>query len=445
MAIGLIAAYFPYIFILYFYYVLYANFGNIQREARNGRMTLPSLLFTYLISFELLARITKSYPFVPSEYVKYITIALSAYLLILSPRKAEPIGWVMLGLLVPSLFFDMSGQRVWYDIVNNYLAPVGLSLGVALYGAYRPTPELVRKTFRMIWLPLASIVVCMFVKTPDLDNVDFQLKAMSATTGGASSNQASTMLGLGMFLSFYSLYMSEKFSGKKLLDGAFLLLFAYQGLLSFSRGGMVVGVLSIVLVILTSNPSENLNNYKRGKKKGFPLIYMVLGTIFLVAAYMIVDQATGGKLSQRYQGETEGTVGGYAEKDLSRMTSGRSGIVEGDLYIFSEYPILGGGAGSSAYLRAFLEDGMMIAPHIEFTRLLAEQGLLGLIYFIVMLYIGWKSWLARKFLHSGNLLFILYVIGLLTSFHSAMRTFVTPYLIALSSMGLGASMMSKKK
>jgi O-antigen ligase len=70
------------------------------------------------------------------------------------------------------------------------------------------------------------------------------------------------------------------------------------------------------------------------------------------------------------------------------------------------------------------------------TRLLAEQGILGLVYFLLLLFIGWKAWGSRRRIQMGNVLFILFLIGLMTSFHSAMRTFVTPFLIALSAMGM---------
>ena len=441
--LGVTTAFVPWLFILFFYAVAYANFKMMKLEARKGRMEFPILLYAYMLSFDILAKLTKSSPFIPVEYSKYTMVALGLYLIWINPRKSERVGWLLLFLLIPSLFFDLSGSRTWADIVNNFFGPAGLAIGVALFGFMRPTPKLINSILRLVWLPMTSIVVCMFIKTPEFDDMNFQLAANVVTTGGVSSNQASTMLGIGMFLSFYSMYSSQKYSGFWLVDCFFLVLFALQGLLSFSRGGMLVGLIAILIVVFTSSASSKPGRSRSGGLRWSSFLYLALGVLFLTFTYKAVDELTGGKLTLRYQGETEGTAAGYAEKDMSRMTSGRSGIWEGDIAIFKSHPFFGGGAGSSGHLRA-LYDGFYIAPHIELSRLLSEQGLLGLLYFLILMYIGWKSWDSRQYVHSGNLLFILYVIGILTSFHSSMRTFITPYFIAVSAMGINANVKSKK-
>jgi hypothetical protein len=436
IVLGVLTTVTPYIFILYFYSILFFNLGPAFNGIRRGKPFYFLLMFSYLMSFELIARITKSYPFVPSEYTKYLMLLLGLIALIQSPRKANAIGVALIWLLMPSLFFDFSGMREWYDVVNCWFGAMALAICTAFFGSYSPTDLLIKRILRLMWLPMLAMVVNMFLKTPDLEDIQFSVKAIKSATGGASSNQASTMLGFGMFLTFYSLFTGENFSGRRVIDIAFMLLFAYQGLLTFSRGGMFVGLLSIILLVF-SYRSVQQGRGKRMKMKGIGLgksiLFLTIGGLILGGTYLIIDEASGGKLSLRYQGETPGTAAGHAEKDLNRFTSGRSMIFEEDLHVFLEYPLLGGGAGSSIYLR---EEEFGIAPHIEFTRLLADQGILGLVYFILLLHIGWKSWVSRGRLQMGNVLFILFLIGLLTSFHSAMRTFVTPFLIALSAMGM---------
>jgi hypothetical protein len=442
LALGAATTVVPLLFILYFHIVLITNFPSTSNEARKGNMTPFILYMSYLLSFELLARITASAPFVPHEYAKYIMIALCVYFIAISPRKSQKTGLWLLALLLPGLLYDHSGLRAWEDIVNCVLGPMGLALGVTLFGSYTPTPLLIKKSLRLMWLPMVAIVVNMYLKTPELEDLTFQLKASYATTGGASSNQASTILGLGMFLSFYSLYTGQAFAGRRILDGAMLMVFAYQGLLTFSRGGMIVGFLAIFLLVLTTDPSQTASiGNKRGKssaKNRASILYIMLGAAFLYVSYLIVDNATGGKLSLRYKGETNSTISGNAEKDFSKVTSGRSDIVEGDLSIWADYPIFGGGGGSSGHLRSIRNQEGFLAPHIELTRLLAEHGMLGLINFILIMFIGWKSWVNRNRVHSGNILFILFLIGFLTSFHSSTRTAVTPFMISISAMSLMA-------
>ncbi len=432
MVLGAITTVTPLFFVFFFYTVFFLNMGNAWKAIRKGNFALFALTFSYLISFEMLARITRSYPFVPTEYVKYFMVSIGLYTLYRSPRKGNRLGIAMLLLLLPALLFDMSRMRAWTDVVNCVFGGLALAVGVALFGSYKPSDILISRILRLMWLALVAVVTNVFIKTPDLEELEFTVKAMTSTAGGASSNQASTMLGMGIFLSFYSIYSGESFSSRRIVDIIFLLLFSYQGILTFSRGGIVVAVIAIVMIIFTTKSSIKTGG-KSGGFKAFSLIYLVIGAFVLAGAYNMIDKASGGKLSLRYQGETEGTSAGNVEKDANKITSGRSTIFEEDIAIWKDYPIFGGGAGSSMSLR---KETIGVIPHIEFSRLLAEHGILGIIYFAMLLWLGWKAWESRKKVSLGNLLFILYMIGFLTSFHSAMRTFVTPFLIALSGMGM---------
>lgn len=430
--LGAITTVSPWFFVVYFYAVFFLNMGKAWKSIRKGSITLFALTFSYLISFELLARVTRSYPFIPTEYVKYFMVSIGLYTFYLSPRKGNRVGIAMLLLMVPALLFDMSGVRLWTDVVNCVFGALALAVGVVLFGSYKPSDILISRILRLMWLAQVALVVNIFIKTPDLEQLEFTVKAMTSTAGGASSNQASTILGMGIFLSFYSIYTGESFSGRRILDIAFLLLFSYQGLLTFSRGGMVVAVIAIIMMIFTTKSAIKTGGNSGGFRPA-SLIYLVLGAFILAGAYNIIDKASGGKLSLRYQGETEGTSAGNVEKDANKITSGRSTIFEEDIAIWEEYPIFGGGAGSSMNLHAEMNG---VIPHIELSRLLAEHGILGIVYFAMILWIGWTAWESRKKYALGNLIFILYTIGLLTSFHSAMRTYVTPFLIALSAMAM---------
>jgi hypothetical protein len=404
-------------------------------QLQKGDITIYTLLMAYLLGFELLARITKVFPFIPTEFAKYFSVLLGIYMLFVSKKKINSIGTVMLLLMLPASLFDMSDTRIWADIVNYYLPPVGLSLGIMLWGSYNASDLMIKRMLRLLWLPFVSILVSLIVKTPDLDTVQFELQANNKMAGGAATNQVSTILGFGLFLTFYSIFKKENFSGYRLLDIGIFVLFAFQGLLTFSRGGMIVGLLCMLIVALTPS-SESEPGGGRKTNPGLSIMYILVGIILIIGAFQVVDGITGGKLSLRYQGETKGTSEGYSEKTMSKLTSGRSSIFEDDMKIWAKYPVFGGGAGSSGHLREQMDFGMFAAPHIEFTRLVAEHGILGLIYFFMMLYLGWKTWLARKRLQTGDILFTLYILALLTSFHAAMRTFVTPFLLSICAMSL---------
>ena len=64
-------------------------------------------------------------------------------------------------------------------------------------------------------------------------------------------------------------------------------------------------------------------------------------------------------------------------------TTGRLGAATTDLQVFSENPILGVGVGRSIEFHDTIE-GISLAAHTEYTRLLAEHGLFGLLAIIII-------------------------------------------------------------
>ena len=151
--------------------------------------------------------------------------------------------------------------------------------------------------------------------------------------------------------------------------------------------------------------------------------------IIFIMAVVYANDLTGGKLFLRYQGETEGTMLGTKDKDLTTFTTNRNLVFVEDLKLWSEYPIMGAGAGASKYLRG---EGRGIAAHIEFSRLLAEHGLPGLIIFLLIIATGY-SYFKEKDPVVKSLKITLFCLAILTTFHSATRTFITPLLISLCS------------
>jgi len=446
VALGLVSAYFKYVFIAYFYLVVLFNIKDALQQSRSGNMELMSLLISYLLGFELLNRLVQGSPFVPVEYSKYIFVFLFGFLAFLSRKNFHPIGAALLLMALPGILYDESNQVVLADIVNGYLPPVGLAIGVGLWGSIKPTDELITNAMRLIWFGCVAVLACIVIRTPSYDDLNLSLSSSLSTSGGTSANQASTILGLGMLLSFYSFYKGHRFSGTRVLDIVFMMVFALQGLLTFSRGGILVGVLAILFIILLPSDSRDPVSGKKEKSGSFlkNLMFIALGLGFLFLAFLVVDSITGGLLTLRYKGETTGTSAGYAEKNLDKITSGRSDIFVYDMEIWKENPMFGVGSGASPYIR-MEKEGALIAPHVELSRLLAEQGVPGLIFFLLLLYLGARIWLNRKKIPQSDMLMALYIVALATSFHAAMRTFVTPFFMTLSAMALNPKLNAKPK
>ena len=66
---------------------------------------------------------------------------------------------------------------------------------------------------KLIWLTSVSLLVNIIIKTPTLENLTFSLNVDFSTTGGFGSNQAITIIGIGMFFSFYAWMNKLLFSG----------------------------------------------------------------------------------------------------------------------------------------------------------------------------------------------------------------------------------------
>jgi hypothetical protein len=332
----------------------------------------------------------------------------------------------MLILLVPSLFYDLSGKVDFKGIIFNILAPINLCLGVIYFYRQKIDVEDFKKIVIAIVLPLISALVFSYIKTPDYDQIEFQLGANFETTGGFGSNQVSTVFGLGMFLVFYLWYSSIFISGYSIVDLGILILFVLQGLLSFSRGGMIGGAISILIFLYFGLRTKNPKTKKSTIFSRFlmPSVFLILTTVWLA------NYITEGQLLLRYQGETAGTLAGNKEKDINSITSNRSDIFEGDLLLFYDNP-MGVGAGASRYLRSRQKD---VASHVEFSRLLAEHGYLGLIFFTILTFFPLIFFRNNSSLEFKGFVIAIFFLAWYTSFHAATRNFVTPLLIGISLM-----------
>ena len=136
-------------------------------------------------------------------------------------------------------------------------------------------------------------------------------------------------------------------------------------------------------------------------------------------------------ITNRYKGETEGTLAGNKDQTINNITSNRYDIFLGDYYLWQENPIFGVGIGASQHLRTKVEE---VIAHVELSRLMAEHGVLGILYFILLIVIGAKIVTKHKRNKFLNAYFLssLFFIALFTTFHAATRTFISPLLIGLS-------------
>jgi hypothetical protein len=431
----------PFPMIIFFYVILGYSFINLFSINAADRSRLIAEIIIYFASFEALGRLAGSDPYIPYELGKYIILFLCPLGIILSRNQSAKgmIGLVILILSIPAVLFDESNQVTFNDIKFNLLGLLNIGVAIWFFSTLNLKLETLISWSKPLVYPIISVLIFTIIRTPNLDEVEFSLGANFATAGGFGSNQVSTILGLGVFVFAVAILLNYKISGYKWLDGLILGLFTIQGLLTFSRGGMIGGFIGVFVVMfyltklsVTERRVLRIPNFKK-----FILPVGILLFILMMAANLI----TGGMLLLRYMGETQGTLAGSAEKNLNKITTNRSDIFMEDVDLFIDHGLLGVGVGASTYMR---DQYKGYAPHVELSRLLAEHGLLGLIIFSLFLVIFFlnKGYAPESI--SKGILIALFLLGFLATFHSATRTYITPLLMGISCVTIGSSSNRKK-
>jgi len=417
----------PWVLIFWFYLILLTSAPGIikQNETHFFRFTA---LIVYTVSFELLGRMSKAYPFIPWEVGKYLLFLLLMAGILMKYRRGT-VGWILFVLLLPGILIDESGQ-VWFkNIIFNLLGPVNVALALVYFKNQLLSAEELKSLLRLLALPAISVLAFVVIKTPDFENVEFGLGANFQTAGGFGSNQVSTVLGLGAFLAYLFWRNNWQLSGYRWLDLGILIIFVVRGLLTFSRGGMIGGALGILVLIFYQTATSR---YKWSPQRAvFSFIKAVPVVLIFFLVFTYANNISEGNLALRYQGETPGTVAGYKVKTANVFFSNRLNVLIDDLELWQKHPILGVGVGASMYLR---NDTRRAAPHLELSRLLSEHGMLGGLYFIIICVLGYRLLRNATRSDSGPILFAIFLLALFTTFHSAMRTYVSPMLIGLSML-----------
>ncbi|WP_026952138.1 O-antigen ligase family protein [Algoriphagus mannitolivorans] len=440
--LGISAAFTPYPMILFFYVALGYSFINLFWIHSRQRPRLIAEIIIYFASFEALGRLAGSDPFLPYELGKYILLFLCPLGLILSRNYSWKgiIGLVVLLLSIPAVIFDESGLVTFNDLKFNLLGLLNIGVAIWFFSSLNISLKHLINWSKLIVLPIISVLILTIIRTPDLDEVEFSLGANFATAGGFGSNQVSTILGLGVFIMAICWLLNYRVTGFKSLDLVILCLFTGQGLLTFSRGGMIGAFIAIVVVMYYLGKLSQQERHRLGipnfKK------YILPVTIVLIVVMSVANMVTGGMLLLRYMGETQGTLSGSAEKNLNKITTNRSDIFLEDVDLFLEYPMLGVGVGASTYLR---QEYKNYAPHVELSRLIAEHGFLGIVIFSLFILIYFLNRNQAPDTISKGLLIAFYFLGFLATFHSATRTYITPLLMGVSCVVIGQSSKKSNK
>jgi hypothetical protein len=387
---------------------------------RNRNFNEEALIVcAYIVGGELLIKMTKGYLF--WEYAKYavmITMLLGMYFRGIS-RNAIPY-WVFLILLIPGVIMGIyelgSDERVRQAIIFNILGPLTLVI-CALYCYQRKLHlKRVMDILFVLSLPIISSLVYSILYTPDLSEFLVHTGSNFVTSGGYGPNQVATFFGLGMFVYFTRTLLASPTNFLVIFNLLLSLIFAYRALITFSRGGLITGLIIIFaflfLVLVRSN--------SRVKFKITNLVVILIGGLVAIWLYSLI--ATGGLIEKRYKNQD--ALG----REKESLMSGREKIMKGELALFMERPIFGGGVGVGSKYREENFD-LKIASHNEVTRMLAEHGLFGIIGLIILGITPLVLYIDNK-MHFFLLSFLLF--WFLTLNHTAMRVAMPAFIYSLA-------------
>jgi hypothetical protein len=361
----------------------------------------------YVVGIEVLWRMCKAS--IPWEFAKHsISFVCLVSLIRLKQFQSFRLPATYLVLLIPGAllpFLQLPLDEARKAVSFNLSGPVCLALCTIRFGGLKLTSPNFNKLGMLLLGPAAGIAsVAIFrLATSDLD---FSSNSNFAASGGYGPNQVSAILGLGAVLAVL-LQLNENRSN--FLRGAFAVLALWllgQAALTFSRTGLYLfgaafGAAAIFLL--------------RWKGRGRRVLLVVVALCAGICAGLpMLDAFTGGKLTERF---------------MDRGLTGRDSVALLDLEVFASKPIVGAGAGVSVYYRAAAGDDH--AAHTEYTRLLADHGLLGAAALVTLLLMFAQALLVARGHWAKAVVAALAVWSLLFMTVSAMRLAAPAVLLGL--------------
>ena len=377
------------------------------------------LMAAYAVSAEIMLRMTGG-TFV-NEYGKYLVMLfLFLGMLFTGFSRNALVYWLFLFFLVPSVVLSTVTLDITTDvkkaIVFNISGPV--CLGISAIYCYKRllTFQRLLGVVTAFSLPLLCLVTYLYFYTPNIQDVVTGTQSNFETSGGFGPNQVSTILGLGIFIFFVQLMLNSSNGILQIINGGLVLFFAYRGLITFSRGGIYTGVAMILLLLAILYFQANFQT--KPKIAGI----IVLSFLATLAVWSYSSIKTNGLLDKRYANQDA------AGREKKSQLSGREILIESELKMFYENPILGVGVGKNKELRKS-QTGIDLATHNEITRMLAEHGTLGIVGLLILLITPLYLFAVDR---QNILALSFFVFWLLTINHAAMRLSAPAFIYALS-------------
>ncbi len=297
---------------------------------------------------------------VPWEASKYLLIFVSimamARLIHDKRRIAAPAAVVLcLAPAALSSFAALPFAVAKNGVAFTLLGPVALAACTALCRQLVVTRQELRGLLWWALSPCISVGAIAAWNTATAGTVTFGNESLYLTSGGFGPNQVSTVLGLGALL-VLAIALSGG-SGRPMLFASVAAVgLVAQALITLSRGG-------IYALALASTAMITATLLQKGNRSR-AIAVLVVGGLFTLLVFNWAQGFSGGAVENR-----------FAQND-----SGRGRIASTEIALFRQHPLVGVGAGRAKAERVDVDAAEVEkASHNEYSRLLAEHGLFGII------------------------------------------------------------------
>jgi hypothetical protein len=376
--------------------------------ALNAKRIEPIIyVVSYIVGCEVLWRMTEARVF--WETGKYLTFLLFGIgLLRFRSMKSSMHPLIYFIVLVPAIFITIAKlppAQAKDAISFNLSGPLTFTVFALFFSRFWLRDQDLQKIFLIFLGPVLATVSITLYSTLTATQLVFGSHSMFLTSGGFGPNQVSAIVGLGGLFCFLLFLTNQSATTptKAVLLGGWAL-FTLESALTYSRGGIYMEFGAIAAASFYSFREQSV----RFRLLFFVLLLAVLASIGIIP---YLDSITSGTFSDRYS---------------SVDSTGRDSLIKDDLKCFYENPFFGVGIGMSTYSRTVM---INVVSHTEYTRALAEHGMLGafaVLFFFFMLY---RRWIETKV--SKPLIVALIVWGLLFLSVYATRLVSPLFLLAL--------------
>ena len=285
---------------------------------------------------------------------------------------------------------------------------------------------------------MASLV-CIFLKSKSVQIDDLIYGANSSQSGGYGPNQVAVVLGYAIVVVIAAAMFKKPITGYFLFDIILLLVLVYRILITFSRGGFISAIISIVIAMAYVR-FKNRNFFNTNKRAVF---FVLFGFVLIGLSWYKTNETTGNKLAERYDGYT----GDTKYSDRREFSSGRDKLMLIELEVFRDNWIVGVGPGMATPYRSalFRRGEETVASHTEFTRMLAEHGLYGLLALLILFLFPLVR--LRKVNNSteGFVLVLFVTLSILTLSHNSHRLVLPSFLYGMAFVHLYSGELDSKR